>query len=114
MLEFKGLSTEAKIGKILILVSIIMDIVIVISISTFSPIHRMMMVVPFFFSGLFLIIGAVSLLGLIVGIYALKATKEKEFHRAGGLAIISCLLPPLDIIMLIGGILCLISKEGKK
>jgi hypothetical protein len=28
-------------------------------------------------------------------------------------AIISSLLPPLELIMLIGGILCLISKEAK-
>ena len=40
--------------------------------------------------------------------------KNNNFHKAGIFAIVSSFLPPLDIIMIIGGILCLVSKESKK
>ncbi len=67
-----------------------------------------------FFGGLFLILGLVQVAGLIVGIYAYKAAQENDFHRAGTLGIVSSVLPPLQLIILAGGILCLLSREAKK
>lgn len=118
MLDVEGLSTEAKIGKILILVSIILGIVGVFgmlvgftSVALFPL--RYMRGFPIF-AGFFIVIAAViKILGLIVGFIALSSTNLKNFNKAGIYAIISSLLPPLDLIMLIGGILCLISKEAK-
>ncbi|MDI6811368.1 MAG: hypothetical protein QMD80_06830 [archaeon] len=60
-----------------------------------------------------MILGLVKIVGVIVGIFAFKSTAKNEFHNAGILAIVSSLLPPLDLIMLIGGVLCLVSKEAR-
>lgn len=118
MLDIEGLSIEAKIGKILILVSLILGIVGVLGLLTgfsfgiLSPI-RYMRGFPLF-AGLFMVfVAIIKILGLIIGFMALSSTNLKKFNKAGMYAIISSLLPPLDIIMLIGGILCLISKEAK-
>jgi hypothetical protein len=118
MLELQGLSTEAKIGKILILVSLILGIVGVLGIlAGFGSVAlfpiRYARGFPLF-AGFFIVITAViKILGLIIGFIALSSTNLKNFNKAGIYAIISSLLPPLDLIMLIGGILCLISKEAK-
>ncbi|KYC45826.1 MAG: hypothetical protein APG12_00806 [Candidatus Methanofastidiosum methylothiophilum] len=117
MLDVEGLSTEAKIGKILILVSLILGIVGVLgmlvgftSVALF-PLRYMRF--PIFAGFFFVIAAVVKILGLIIGFMALSSTTLKNFNKAGMYAIISSLLPPLDLIMLIGGILCLISKEAK-
>ncbi len=41
--------------------------------------------------------------GLVMGIVALYDTSNNDFSRAGIFAVISCILPPLDLMMLIGG-----------
>lgn len=118
MLEVEGLSTEAKLGKILIIVSLILGTVGVFwllvgfSFGTFFPMsHGWGFSI---FAGLFLFSAAIAkILGLVVGLMALSSTNSNNFNKAGMYAIISSLLPPIDIIMLCGGILCLISKEAK-
>jgi hypothetical protein len=104
------LSSEANIGKILILVGIVISVVSTLALFAMSIFA---MYVPIF--GVFTIIfGIVGILGVIYGILAYKACNKGDFHKAGIYAIISSVLPPLDIIMLAGAILCLVSKEGKK
>ncbi len=118
MLDVEGLSTEAKIGKILILVSLILGIVGILGLLvgfSFGALFPMRYMRGFpLFAGIFMIfVAVIKILGLIVGFIALSSTNLKNFNKAGMYAIISSLLPPLDLIMLIGGILCLISKEAK-
>lgn len=118
MLDVEGLSTEAKIGKILILVSLILGIVGILGLLvgfSFGALFPMRYMRGFpLFAGIFMIfVAVIKILGLIVGFIALSSTNTKNFNKAGMYAIISSLLPPLDLIMLIGGILCLISKEAK-
>ena len=118
MLNVEGLSTEAKIGKILILVSLILGIVGLLGMFVgFSSIAlfpmRYMRGFPLFAGFILVFVAIIKILGLIIGFMALSSTNLKNFNKAGMYAIISSLLPPLDIIMLIGGILCLISKEAK-
>lgn len=118
MIDVEGLSTEAKIGKILILVSLILGIVGVLgmlvgfSFVALFPI-RYMRGFPLFAGFILVFLAVIKILGLIIGFMALSSTNLKNFNKAGMYAIISSLLPPLDLIMLIGGILCLISKEAK-
>jgi len=69
--------------------------------------------IPLFAVFLLIFSAVIKILGLIVGYMSLASTELKNYNRAGILAIISSLLPPLDLIMLIGGILCIISKEAK-
>lgn len=118
MFELQGLSTEAKIGKILILVSLILGVLGLLGMLMgfgFRALFPMsfMRGVPLFAGFLLMATAVIKVLGLIVGYMALASTEVKNYNRAGVLAIISSLLPPLDLIMLIGGILCIISKESK-
>jgi len=120
MLNVEGISTEAKIGKILILVAIVLGLLIVIVLSVIAAIIYSAgsisglgasMTIP-----LLIIVPLIVLkvVGLIIGFVALSSTEKKDFNRAGILAIISSVLPPLDLIMLIGGIFCLVSKEANQ
>jgi hypothetical protein len=118
MLNVEGLSTEAKIGKILILVSLILGIVGVLGVLVgFSSVAlfpiRYMRGFSLFTGFILVFVAVIKILGLIIGFMALSSTNTKNFNKAGMYAIISSLLPPLELIMLIGGILCLISKEAK-
>lgn len=118
MLDLHGLSAEAKIGKILILVSLILGLVGLLGIIlgfSFRALYPFSFIrgIPLF-AGFFLMLTTiVKIIGLLVGYMALASTNNKDFSKAGLYAIISSLLPPLDLIMLIGGIICLLSKEAK-
>jgi ABC-type dipeptide/oligopeptide/nickel transport system permease subunit len=70
-----------------------------------------MMVIPFW---ILVSILALKCIGVILGIIALYYSGKNELTMAGILATISSVLPPIDLIMLIGGIFCLISKEANE
>jgi hypothetical protein len=120
MLNIEGISTEAKVGKILILVAIVIGLLIVIALSVIAAIIYSAgsisglgasMTIPLLIITPLL---GLKVVGLIIGFFALVSTEKKDFNRAGILAIISSVLPPLDLIMLIGGIFCLVSKEANQ
>jgi hypothetical protein len=120
MLNIEGMSSEAKIGKILILVSIVLGILAVIILGAATVIIRpsgglsglgVMMVIPFW---ILVSLLALKSIGVILGIIALYYSGKSELTMAGILATISSVLPPIDLIMLIGGIFCLISKEANE
>jgi hypothetical protein len=120
MLNIEGMSSEAKIGKILILVSVVLGILAVIILGVAVAVIRpsgglsgfgIMMVIPFWILATLL---ALKIIGVILGIIALYYSGKSEFTTAGILATISSVLPPIDLIMLIGGIFCLISKEANE
>lgn len=120
MLNTDGLSAEAKIGKILILVAVILSILAVIILSFLAAIlwtagevygFGIMMSLPQWIVIALLVLKAG---GMVTGVVALYYANKKDFSRAGIFAVISCILPPLDLIMLIGGIFCLICREGNE
>ena len=104
------LSTEAEVGKVLILIGIIFSIISTIVIFT---IGLWSLIFPIF-GILALIAGIIGIVGIFYGIVAYRICSKGNFNKAGIYGIISSLLPPLDLIMLLGAILCLISKEAKK
>lgn len=118
MLNMEGLSAEAKIGKILILVAVILGILVIIFLGFIAAIvwsvgevtgFGIMMSLP---QWILVALIALKLAGTATGILALYYAGKDDFSRAGIFAVISCVLPPLDLIMLIGGIFCLISREA--
>lgn len=120
MLNIEGMTSEAKIGKILILVSVVLGILAVIILGTATVIIRpsgglngfgVMMVIPFWILVTILVL---KVIGVTLGVIALYYSEKNEFSKAGILATISSVLPPIDLIMLIGGIFCLISKEANE
>ncbi len=104
-------STEAKVGKIFILIGFILAFVGAFFIIIWSAVFAQFM--PVFLSGIFLGLGVVQVIGAIVGVFAFKATSEKKYHQAGVLGIVSSVIPPLNIFTLVGGILCLVSREAR-
>jgi hypothetical protein len=120
MLNIEGISTEAKIGKILILVAIVIGLLAVIVLSVVTAFISIAGSISGFGANLtipLLIIVPIlglKVVGLVIGFFALIASGKKDFSRAGILAIISSVLPPLDLIMLIGGIFCLVSREANQ
>jgi hypothetical protein len=120
MLNMEGLSAEAKIGKILVLVGVIISILAVIILSILAGIiwtagdiygFGVFMSIPRWIITALLGLKAA---GLVAGILALYFAVRNDFSKAGIFGVISSILPPLDLIMLIGGIFCLISREANE
>jgi hypothetical protein len=118
MLNMEGLSAEAKIGKILILVAVILSILVIIVLGFIAGIvwsvgqvtgFGIMMSLP---QWIIIALLSLKLAGTAMGIVALYYAGRDDFSRAGIFAVVSCVLPPLDLIMLIGGIFSLISREA--
>jgi hypothetical protein len=118
MLNMEGLSAEAKISKILILVAVILSILVIIVLGFIAGIvwsvgqvtgFGIMMSLP---QWIIIALLSLKLAGTAMGIVALYYAGKDDFSRAGIFAVVSCVLPPLDLIMLIGGIFSLISREA--
>ena len=62
----------------------------------------------------YVILGIVMLVGSVIGIFAFKAASDHKFHNAAILGIVSSIIPPLNIFTIVGGILCLTSREAKE
>ena len=116
----RKLSTEANIGKVLVIIAVIIGIittVITIFMGVFGMgfgMHMFSFGIPRFLSSMMLVLGTVKIAGIVLGVYSYKSIEKKDVHQAGIYALVASFLPPLDIIMLIGAILLLISKEAKK
>jgi hypothetical protein len=120
MLNIEGMSAEAKIGKVLILVSVVLGILAVIVLGVATAAIRpsgslsgfgVVMEIPFWILATLL---ALKCVGVTLGIIALYYSEKNQLSKAGILAAISSVLPPIDLIMLIGGIFCLISREANE
>jgi hypothetical protein len=112
--DFKGLSDNAKFGKIALLIGVVLaffsiGILTVILMIFFWEFTN----APQWFGLLLLGMSMLSIFGLVVKILALAKTQNNEFRNAGIFAIIGSLLLPVDIFTLAGGVLCLTSDEAK-
>lgn len=121
-LNFEGLSTEAKIGKILVLIAFILKIIGILgALVAVSMGTSMMMFFPMDFGPMWgamwmgIVAGTIvlGLIGLFLMWKAFDKMAAKDFHGAAIYALIAAFLPPLDIIVLIGAILLFISPEAK-
>ena len=121
LIDFEGLSTEAKIGKIVVLVAFVLKIVgLLFLVSAISLGGYTMMAVPMgigfgaFWTGIMIGLLILGLIGLFLIWKAFGKMEAKDFHGAAIYSLIAAFLPPLDIIVLIGAILLFISPEAKK
>jgi hypothetical protein len=114
ILELKGLSSEAKIGKIILIVSLILSIIaVIIVILAGQLVAKVLQGIPgLFVAGLY-ILALVKIAGIILGFFSLHSTTTDHWRRAGILALVSCILPPLDLLMLVSGLFFLFSPEAK-
>jgi hypothetical protein len=114
ILELKGLSSEAKIGKIILIVSLILSIVaVILVILAGAMIAKMLQGIPgLFVQGLY-ILALVKIGGIILGFISLYSTTVNRWRRAGIIVLVSSILPPLDLLMLVSGLFFLFSTEAK-
>ena len=113
------MSTEAKIGKILILIAFVLKIIWILAMlggaamGTYAA-----MFAPFgmgaLWTGMIAVFIILALIGLFLVWKAFDRMAAKDFHGAAIFALISAFLPPLDIIVLIGAIILFVSPESKK
>lgn len=119
-LNFKGLSTEATIGKVLILVGFLLKIVGVIAIfGGIIPVSNVSMtlgIAPFTWvlAGAMTAFGLLAIAGIIVLWKGMNKFKAKDYQGAAVFALIAAFLPPIGAPELIGAILLLVSPETKK
>jgi len=110
-----GLSMEAKIGKVLMIIGIALGILALVFLIFFGNLPFSTRFFPsHFFGGGTLILAAVKIAGIIVAISGFIEAEKKKIQRAGILAVVATLLPPLDLILLLAGLLLLISPEARK
>jgi hypothetical protein len=114
ILELKGVSSEAKIGKIILIVSLILSIVaVILVILAGAMVAKVLQGVPgLFVQGLY-ILAIVKIGGIILGVISLHSTTVNRWRRAGIIALFSSILPPLDLLMLVSGLFFLFSPEAK-
>ena len=114
MICVHGLSTEAKIGKILMLTGLVLGLAALLYLllagtlpfsTRFFPEHILRAGV--------MLIAVIKTVGLVCGVLALVMAGRGRFQLAGILAVIGSLLPPVDLILLLGGLFCLASREGR-
>lgn len=114
MIRVHRLSTEAKIGKILMLAGLVLGLAALLYLlfAGTLPFSTRFFPEPILRAGVMLI-AVMKSAGLICGVLALVMAEQERFQRAGILAVIGSLLPPLDLILLLGGLFCLASREGR-
>jgi hypothetical protein len=61
----------------------------------------------------YLILGIVLAIGAVFGYLAHASAKAGQAHRAWVRGLVSSLLPPLQVVTLVGAILCMVSPEGE-
>lgn len=119
-LSFKGLSTEATIGKVLILVGFLLKVVGAIAIfGGIVPISEVSMtlgIAPFTWvlAGALTAYGLLAVAGIIVLWKGMTKFKSKDYQGVAIFALVAAFLPPIGALELIGAILLLISPENKK
>jgi len=119
-LNFKGLSTEANMGKVLILVGFLLKIVgaIVIfgGIVPLSDVSMTLGIAPFTWvlTGALTAFGLLAIAGVIVLWKGMSKFKTKDYQGVAIFALVAAFLPPIGAPELIGAILILISPEMKK
>jgi len=109
-----GVSTEAEVGEILIIIDIIIGAFGVLAMLAASRFIQFFAPLGFFLYGLMGAATIVLVAGLVVSYLAYKETVKKDYHTAGIYAVIAAFLPPIRIITIIGAIFCLISPEASR
>jgi hypothetical protein len=114
ILELQGLNSEAKIGKVILIVSLILGIVgVIVVILAGRLVARVLQGLPGFFVGGLYILAMVKVIGIILSFISLYSTISGCWRRAGIIALVLSILPPLDLLMLVSGLFFLFSPEAK-
>jgi len=117
-LDFKGLSTEAMVGKILIMVGFVLKIVgAIVILGGLVPASTVSMTVglePFkwVLTGALTAFGLLAVAGIIVLWKGMGKFKKNDLQGVAVFSLVAAFLPPVGL-ELVGAILLLISPEVK-
>lgn len=112
------LSSEARIGRILLLlgglVALFMGLMMLVMMAMPMWVTRSLTLQPALI--MFAMVGFMGLLGIAGFAVALVGynVAPRDVQRAGILGVVATVLPPTNLIVLAGGILLLLSPEGKR
>jgi hypothetical protein len=119
-LDFKGLSSEATVGKVLVLLALLLKVLGILTTLVFINFGSayMMAFMPMeMFGAMWTTFMLVTVVLSIIGIFLLWKTFDKmaakDFHGAGIYALIATVFAPIDVISLIAGVVLLVSPEAK-
>jgi len=112
-----GISTEAEIGKILVLVDIVLGILgLVALLFGFSIGMSFMQSLNAHGTlyGLLAFYSVVNVVGLALAGMGFKEATDGDYKKGWTYSIVASFLPPFRVIMFIGAILMLVSPEASK
>jgi hypothetical protein len=119
-LDFKGLSSEATVGKVLTLLALILKVLGILTMLVFlsfgSAYVMAFMPVEIFgamWTTYMLAMVVLNVIGIFLLWKAFDKMAAKDFHTAGTYTLITTVFAPIDIISLIAGIVLLVSPEAK-
>ena len=111
----EGLSTEAKIGEILLAIGVVLSFVALAYLILYGALPFSTRFFPaHLIAGNLLAVALVKCAGILTAITGLFSARRRRFQKAGILAVIATLLPPIDIVFFLAGLLLLISPEARK
>ena len=111
----EGLSIEAKIGEILLAIGIVLSFIALLYLIFYGNLPFSTRIFPSHFIGRFFsILVLVKCAGIIIASTGFFYAKRCNFQKAGVFAVVATLLPPIDLVLFLAGLLLLISPEARK
>lgn len=110
-----GLSVEAKIGEIILAIGIVLSFIALFYLILYGNLPFSTRFFPAHFIGRFFpVLVLAKCAGIIIAIGSFIFAKRRSFQKAGLLAVVATLLPPIDLVFFLAGLIFLISPEARK
>lgn len=111
----EGLSTEARIGEILLAIGIVLSLIALAYLILYGALPFSTRFFPaHLIAGHLHAVALVKCAGILTAITGLFSARHRRFQKAGILVVIATLLPPIDIVFFLAGLLLLVSPETRK
>jgi len=111
----EGLSIEAKIGEILLATGIVLSFIALVHLILYGALPFSTRFFPaHLIAGYLHAVVLVKCAGILTAITGLFSARRRRFQKAGILAVTATLLPPIDIVFFMAGLLLLVSPEVRK
>ncbi|HII75498.1 MAG TPA: hypothetical protein HA264_00280 [Methanolinea sp.] len=108
------MSTEVKAGKLVFVVGIVIGCALVFLLVSAGAASTSSRLIPIHLVAEYLyILLALKITGLVLAIFSVYFAEKKCIQRAGVIGLVASLLPPVDILFLLGSLLFFVSPETR-
>ncbi len=108
------MSTEVKAGKVVFGVGIVIGWALVLLLVSTGAASTSSRLIPIHLVAEYLyILLALKITGLLLAIFSVYLAEKKRIQRAGFIGLVASLLPPVDILFLLGSLLFFVSPEAR-